>query len=290
MPVETSGPVPYDKVVVDAIDKVRDLLPSSPPHRVWRTHELCDPVDGRRYAIPLLVLTQNGLWVAHIHRDGGVIEGDDEIWRWVEQGREVLRESPLRELHDLARRLREALQCRGLSSVEVRPLVLLAQASRDPAASKLRRPDLAEMASVGDLLLEAPQGRAVASRDKDAIVEALQASGVREAAHRQVVGEYRLGTLLADHDVWQEHDAAHRANEATHARIRTWVLPRAELPAQRASLRRAAVREAEILERIGHHPNILGLIEVVDHGELPGSCSRPSRVRCRSTASSGRTS
>ena len=32
MPVETSGPVPYDKVVHAAIERVRALLPSSPPY------------------------------------------------------------------------------------------------------------------------------------------------------------------------------------------------------------------------------------------------------------------
>src|SRR5205085_2234233 len=161
----TSGPVPYDKVVADAIERVRELLPSSPPYRIWRTHELCDAASGRRYAIPLLVLTQNGLWVVHVHRDAGVIDGDEEIWRWLESGRKVLREAPLRELHDLVRRLREALQCRGVSSVEVRGLVLLAKASVDPDCVKLRRQDIAELATVKIPLLEDPKGRAVASRD-----------------------------------------------------------------------------------------------------------------------------
>ena len=63
-------------------------------------------------------------------------------------------------------------------------------------------------------------------------------------------------------------DAVRLDDETQHARVRSWVLPRVEDPQRRDALQRAAKREAEVLGRLGRHPNILGLIGTVDHEGL----------------------
>ena len=279
MPVPIAGPVPFDTVVATAIEAVREALPSSSPYRVWRTHELRDPIDGRRYAVPLLVLTQNGLWVIHVHRQRGVLDGDDEIWRWKAGGSERTVEAPFKALDELTRRLREALLRHGWTGLDVRSLVLLGDedVSLRPPSHLHRQADVVVLPGLDikgldpidrRLLSHPAPGRAVGSHDAATMVDTLREIGLVEADHHQVVGDYRLGALLVDHVIWQEHDAVRLDDESQHARIRSWVLPRVEDPKRREALQRAAIREGEVLGRLGRHPNILGLIGTVDHEGL----------------------
>ena len=279
MRVEVAGETPHDPVIKRAIDRLCSVLPGSRPHRVWQIHELLSAVDGRRHPVGLLVLTQNGLWVIHVERRSGVLQAEPELWRWQERTTSFVTESPFRELDDLTRRITESLRREGWTRLDVRPLVLLGgNVALDNPRDTHRAADLVTLpgvqidglAAITDRLLAHPtEGRALAHRHAEPLGETLVRIGVRPASYRRVVGGYRLGELLADHDVWQEHRAVMISDPSKTARVRSWVLPRIEDPARREALRRAATREAEVLGRLGRHPNILGLIATEEQAELP---------------------
>ena len=268
---QITGPESTDPIIKAAVEQVRALLPATAPNRIWRQHELSD-AEGRRHAVPLLVLTRNGLWVIDIHTQAGELSGDHDIWIWKNAHHEEIIEAPFKAIEAIARRLREAIQRSGLSSVNVRPLVLLAGHPLRLEPSVLRS-DLVGLpqhrvdglASIQDRLLAHPESRsAIGSQHTSAIVEALHTGGLREIGYQRVVGGYRLGKLVADSDIWQEHAAVALDDPKKRARIRTWVLPKEENPGRQASLKKAAWREANVLKQLGRHPSILSLKDIVD--------------------------
>lgn len=278
--VVTRGPAPQDDALARAVAAVRDGLPTTDPYRVWRHHELRD-AEGRRHAVPLLVLARNGLWVVAIDTHAGALEIDEEIWLWEDDGPGDILESPFAGAKDVARRLREALARAGHVHLQVRSIVLLGDPDArlkalgdSPVRSDLvAHPDadLPGVPSVLDVLLADPESdHAVARRDADAIAEALPELGFVEAPKVQVVDGYRFGALLAEHSAWQEHAAENAKGDPPRLRIRTWTLPQADEPKRRAALQQAAAQEAEILDLLGRHPNILGLVRAVEsEGDLP---------------------
>jgi len=274
------GPEPYDKAVAQAIAQVHKLLHSGGVHTIWRNSELREPADGRRHTLPLLVLTVNGLWVADILTRRGSLHAEDDLWRWksARSGAELAEEPPFASLRERTARLRELLQLKGLGAVDVRPLVLLAPADSEGillgTPRRLIRDDLAcchaveGLRSAEELLLAAPglNQRPVTMELAEALSQALPQIGVQPVLHRQVAGGYRLGDLLAEHDTWQEHRAESTDDPQNQARVRTWIIPSSPDPQHRDALSRAAEREAEVLQMLGQHPNILGLLDRVDHG------------------------
>lgn len=154
----------------------------------------------------------------------------DDLWEWTRPGEESeLQETPFADLAARVHRLRALLSASGLSTLEVRPLVVLAPPAGK--AIRLRKPvkrgDLASLSPVDGLaeasviLLADPSGPPVTGDLARRLADALPSIGVHPISQGDVVGGYRLGTLLAEHDTWQEHAAIALADPTRTARIRT---------------------------------------------------------------------
>lgn len=275
MPSRLRGPEPLDPLVRSAAQHVRDALPDSPPWTVLQTHELRE-ADGRHYPLPLLVLARSGLYVVHVITRRGLLSGDDTVWRW-DAGAHI-EDAPYRAAQELADRVRDALRHVG-ARVRVEPLVLLASdgvsLDRDfvPHPSLTRRDDVdvSGVRSIVERLSADPEEprHVVGAERGDEVLQKLAQARILEQKGRFVVGRFRLGELLEDHHIWQEHAAVATDDPTVRARVRTWVLPRVEDATHRAALQRAARNEAQVLAHVGQHPYILGLLDVVDQGDLP---------------------
>jgi serine/threonine protein kinase len=279
VPVQPHGPKPYDRGVDDAIRSIAASLVDTEVNRVWRTHELRDRIDGRRHALPLLVSTDSGLWVVEVLTRGGNLRIVDDVWHWERGGQHATMSDPRLHVRDTASRLRALLDMHGLRDLPVRPLVLLAPSGQYGVRLVAPRPhhslDLATLEPdadrklwcFADVLQEAQRKtrNRVTPPLARKLADTLPNLGVSEVQAREVAGGYRMGRLLVDADVWQEHEGVNLQDPADHVRVRTWVVPGTDDPARRSALQRAALREVEVLERVGRHPHILRLRGSVDH-------------------------
>lgn len=273
--IVTEGPEHDHRTTHDVVESLRKGLPGTAPYRLWRNHELTDD-EGRTYAVDLLVLTLNGLWLVQTLPNTGTLTGGDAVWRWSDtrQGRTRTVESPWLAL----RRVRDVLDAR-VQAVSPQPLsvragLLLTGSVRldGPIPAHTYAPvaghaDL--LPSLTDELMAPPDQpeRVVRSTTSEALATALARVGLRPANARIVAG-YRLGALLEDHETWQERRATH-AQTGAPARVRTWVVPKGRTAEERATLSRAARTEGSVLARLGEHPHILGLLDTDERDNRP---------------------
>ncbi|MBK6536141.1 MAG: protein kinase [Deltaproteobacteria bacterium] len=101
------------------------------------------------------------------------------------------------------------------------------------------------------------------------IVDALRALGFRNSKGAERVAGYRLGDLLDENAAWQDFEAHSEQVKGRVARARVYNVPQASKLERREQLVRAAQREAEVLNALSDHPNILRMQTSVVDG--PGS-------------------
>ena len=259
----------------EAIDLVVDTLPDTDPHFAWPLHELHDPGTGRLYELDLLVLSRTALFLVEIKSNPGVLTGDLRDWTFTEpDGRPQHRDCPYPTTNHkakvLAGLLRRRWGGRGGRPPFVQPLVFLSHESVQVRLRNGQPPWLTTRTNVRSALVNGlPDGRGTAVNRPvmRAVCEVLRAVGLKPRKGSRVVGGYSLADLIDEGAGYQEHRARNAAI-GDQARVRSYLVPRQTSVERRQLLQRAAEREAQVLARLGRHPNILGYRSFVPDAPL----------------------
>lgn len=246
-----------------ALAAVREHLPDVLPLRAWTGFEFM-ALDGATFQVDLLIFTRAGIFLIKLVNLRGW--ADLGRWSWINvdegQRREVF-DNPVKDAELAADRLRALLShfIKGAVCPPIDALVLLADPTlRIEGALPARvvfphatpdRPDLT--AALRDGLVPGAPTRAL-NLDQSAFGRFVQAIGEADpgpTSKYRVVGDFRLGKLLATSASHQDYLARHAAND-TLARARVFIAERDNSDARTLRLRKAAEREFEVLKGLEH--------------------------------------
>lgn len=263
----------------EAIAFLRGVLPDHDPYQVWELVEFLDPSSGRLLEVDALVLGYSAIYLIEMKGGPGVYEGDTVDWYRTPPGEPSrFMEPPLRLTNFKAKVLKGLLQGKLRERVRcpyVQPLVFL---SHENVELRFR--------SYGDLgvvtrktLLEALKNHRFPGADggerqrinqpeMKAVAQALEALGVRASKGVARVGSYELGSILEEGSGYQDRHAQHADTPSFKRRARIYLVPQQTSVERRQQLRRAADREARLLEEVKDHRNVLGLREYITDSPL----------------------
>jgi len=270
----TASQFPWER---EALDWLREQLPDVEPWHAWSNFELIDD-EGRVNEVDALVLSPQGLFLVEVKSRPGVLTGDAHTWTWSDDGRRFTDDNPLiltnrkaKRLASLLRRQPAIAKSRGrLPWVE--PLVFLSstrtECRLDPSGRARvhgrglpGRPDdrgiIAALSSPPASLPGSPRTPGVDRSLARAIVKAVGESGIRPSNRSRRVGDYELKGLLAEGEGWQDFEGTH-VSAGVHRRIRIYPFAGGTGEQGRRDLKKAALREFQILEGITH-PGIVKL-------------------------------
>jgi len=259
------------------LDYVLKGLPDVDPYRAWTLMEFVVPGTGALYEIDMLVLSRQALYLVEIKSHPGILTGDARDWTFEHEGRRRSIENPLlltgRKARALAGLLKKKLPYE--SRVWVEPLVFV---SHETVRNRLKESGRPKVVDRGTVLRAITHGeypgagrmraRAVNRPTMEAVRDALSRIGMRASRAARMVGQYQLGELLDEGQGYQEHIAEHTALDRHEARCRSYLAPKATTTERKSRLERAAHREADVLLRLGEHPNVLRCLEYHDSAPL----------------------
>ena len=263
----------------EAIAFLRSVLPDTDPYHVWELVEFVDPSSGRLHEVDALVIGYGAVYVIEIKSGPGVYEGDTVDWHRTPPGENArFMEPPLKLVNFKSKVLKSMVQGKLRDRVHCpyfQPLIFLSHENtelkfrnygdncvvtrktlldalknnRFPGADSRERPRI-----------NAPQMKAVA--------QALDSIGVRASKGVARVGSYELGGILEEGSGYQDRSAKHAQTPGFNRRARIYLVPQQTSVERRQSLRRAADREARLLEEVKDHRGVLGLREYVTDAPL----------------------
>jgi len=253
----------------EAVDFVVAGLPDVEPYTAWNLVEFVEPSTGRLYEVDMLVLTRQALFVVEIKSHPGKFTGDSRDWAIEHEGRTKYLDNPL-YLTNRKSKVIASLLNRELAPqdrVWVEPIVFLSGATELRLAESgmvgvVDRAKVIRALTHGEYPGGQQRARGVDRRIMREVVAAMRKIGIRESRASRLVGQYKLGTLLTEGPGYQEHRGEHTSIEGMTARIRSYLVPRGRSPEARSQLDRAAVREAQILTRLGEHRRILRCVDL----------------------------
>jgi serine/threonine protein kinase len=240
--------------------------------------ELLDGSTGRLYEIDLLVLGYSALYLVEIKGGPGLYKGDCVDWyRDVPGEPPHYMECPYRLTNTKAKVLASLIQRQGrIRPPWIQPLIFLSD--KDTRLSL--RPD-----GMTGVLTRATFKRAFThnefpnsdpNRRVDPIREpfmrdlslGLQKCGIRARKGRMHVGPYELGEILEEGSSSQDRLATHRTMKTIQRRARTYLVPQQTSVERRQALRRAADREALLLNELRDHAGILRFNDYIEDAPL----------------------
>jgi serine/threonine protein kinase len=263
----------------EALEFIRKELPSTSPLVAWELVELVDPASGRLHEIDALILGHQALYLVEIKSGPGVYTGDTVDWHRQAPGEPARYMEPPYKLTNLkAKILRSLLNGKMDRSLVpwIQPLVFL---SHENVELKLR--------NYGDQCVvtrrnfvraitynEFPGSESAHVRGKitapqtRALTQALKEIGVRPSAGTLRVGAYELDAVLEQGPGYEDREAKHSENSKIRRRARSYLVPEQTSTERRQQLRRAANREAQLLEDVKGHPNILRISDYIADAPL----------------------
>lgn len=263
----------------EALEFMRRVLPDTPTVLAWELVEFIDPSTGRLLEIDALVLGYRALYLIEIKGGPGVYSGDTADWyRQPADGPPRYMAPPLK-LTNLKAKVLKGLLERRLDKSRlpwVQPLVFL---SHESVELKLRnfgdqcvvtRKNLAraithhEFPGSNSERLPRPIN-APAVRD---LRQALKEIGIRQSQGVLRVGAYELKDVLEQGPGFEDRLAVHSDNTKFLRRARCYLVPQQTSTERRQQLRRAANREAQLLEDVKVHPNILRISDYIPDAPL----------------------
>jgi serine/threonine protein kinase len=271
----------------EALAYVRDRLPDAEPLRAWANFEFIAD-DGSINEVDLLVVSLYRIFLVEIKSRPGRVEGDTASWTWTTDGVARTFDNPLllanrkaKKLKDLLRR-QKSLQRQRMPYVE--PVVFLSHQNTQLRLSGAARTGVylrkeAERDGTPDILSllagevdQAGPGTAAGNRIdaplSRALARALSDAGVRPTQRHRQVGDYVLGALLLETDVYQDWEATHTRFASSRRRIRIYPNALQSSETSRAERRRAAEREYRLLDGV-FHPGILRVESFTEHERGP---------------------
>ena len=282
----TESDFPWER---EALEFIREAFPQREPFRAWSNFEFIAE-DGSINEVDLLVLTQVGFFLIEIKSRPGLLRGDQGTWVQEKDGRVASMDNPLKLANSKAKKLKSLLdqqaaarsgrkQGRHLPFLE--PLIfcsapdLKVQLSGIAATGvclrdREARGDKPERPGILAAILRR-EGRGVSTRfsrvDRPVarmVSQAIEQAGIRTSRSLRQVGDYLLGELIEEGPGYQDWEASHTTLENVGRRIRIYQVRSAAGPDERETISRAALREAQLLEPLGH-PGILRLHGFTQH-------------------------
>jgi len=259
---------------LEALQFVRAGLPDHDPYRAWSNFTFLGR-DGTLNEVDLLVASPTGLYLVEIKSRPGELSGDAGTWVWTSDGRSYTDDNPLLLADKKCKRLKTLLSVQAAAKKIRLPFIapLVFCSDKD---LKNRLPDHARQSvflrdrekttehgprrGIIAALTEWPpeldedtrQRRRLDRPTVKAIARALEEAGIAPSQRSRRVGDYLRGELLFEGPGYQDWSGRHVSLENVNRRVRIYTYGNASTPADRDTIRRAALREFQILEGISH--------------------------------------
>jgi len=263
----------------EALAFLRETLPDVDPYQVWELVEFLDPSTGRLLEIDAIVLGYSALYVIEIKSGPGVYTGDTVDWYRAPAGEPPrYMDPPLKLTNFKAKVLKSLIQARLRDDVRcpwVQALVFLSHPDAEPRFQHYGDQCVVTRKGLVDAIKHhtfpgsgGGERQRINSPQMKAVAHALDTIGVRASKGVARVGAYELGPILEEGPGYQDRAAQHAENRAFRRRARIYLVPQQTSVERRQQLRRAADREARLLEDVKEHPNVLRLVDYVTDSPL----------------------
>ncbi len=273
------SPYPWER---DALDFVRNNLPTHEPFRAWSLFEFI-ALDGSVNEVDLLVYAPYGFFLIEIKSHPGKITGDGGTWLWESKdGRRTSLDNPLKLANLKAKRLAGLLAAqssarRGKRIPFIEPLIFLSSPELTCSFSGtgglkvcLRDTDsrpgiMAAIRQRNCPGLESLTGRPTLDRPTaKTVVRAIEEAGIRQSNRQRRVSDYILDEQIDEGSVYQDWRAHHASLSDVTRRIRIYPQQTAATPDARQRHQRAAIREYQLQESL-QHDRVLRALQYTDH-------------------------
>lgn len=267
----------------EALEFIRRQLPDHEPYCAWSNFEFIAD-DGSINEVDLLVLTPKGFFLVEIKSRPGRLTGNTGAWVWIQDGREYVYDNPLILANRKAKKLIALLRRQKAFKEERTPFLealIFCSAEdlkcdldphartgvwlrdRESEGDKPGRQGILYALTRASTPEEMRRYQRIDRPMARKVSRSLEEAGIRRSNKYRQVGQYQLGNLLAEEDIYQEWEAQHVTLEKTRRRVRIYPISFKEKSA-RETIIRAAQREFQILEGI-EHPGILRAENYVEH-------------------------
>jgi serine/threonine protein kinase len=280
----------------EALDFLGQCLPDSDPTLLYSNFEFIAD-DGSVNEIDALVITRAGVFLVELKSRGGVVSGNRHNWDWTKDGHTLAVDSPLILANAKARKLADLIGKQRPFRKEARPWVEALVFLSAPGIS-VQLPDSERMRicereprdkapGIIPALLQreyfgsiSARGAVIDRPTAKRVAQALDEAGIRPSQRQRHVGDYILQDLIDENPLFAYQDF-HAEHPTTHTirRVRLYTVAGSDA-ATRASVRRAALQEFQVLEALDH-PGILHAQEFQEHELGPAILFRrePDEIR-----------
>jgi serine/threonine protein kinase len=257
----------------EALDFVYERFPAQDNYRAWANFEFIAD-DGSINEVDLLIACPQGIFLTEIKSRPGELSGDVAEWTWNFEGRNKTEDSPVFLTNRKCKRLKsllarqKAFKKEGVPFIE--PLVFVSHPNivcrltgtaehyvrlrdterRPGIMAAIRQRECPGLKQFEHQLVDRPKIKALA--------QALEQAGIRPSQKARRVGDFILEELLFESPlgIYQDWRAKHSILESTRRVARIYLVSRQATQPDREIIRKAAVREFELLERLDH-PGVL---------------------------------
>jgi len=276
----------------EALDFIKQSLPPSSNIHAWSNFEFVAD-NGSIYEVDLLCVSPWGAFIIEIKSRRGVISGMGNLWSWAYEGHSKTAENPLllanRKAKALATLLSRQKAFKNLRVPFFEALVFCSHESNKLLLSDPQRvcdrstiiPALSRREAPG---LRPFQHPPIDTPTLRATLTAVEQSGIsnRPIQKTRRAGDYRLDRLFFDSPTgsYQDWVGCHATSKSGDKLIRIYLENQQSTEEERRTVRRAAEREYQILNRLDH-PGVLHAetLTTTDLGhalvfKLPAGCRR----------------
>ncbi|MFF2747042.1 BREX system serine/threonine kinase PglW [Kitasatospora sp. NPDC058048] len=252
------------------LEAIREKLPNADPWRAWSNFTFTANT-GHVREVDLLVVAPGGVYLIELKDWHGSIESRNGTWLQTQpSGRQVPHGNPLHLANKKAKELAGLLTQNG-RRVWVSEVVCFTDASLRQRLAPSDQHGVYTVDQVVDMLQQPPRDErrrvdAIASRE---IKAALEKVGIARSDAEYKVGPYLLNRKSFDSGpTWADYLARH-SELPEAARVRIYLRERGSDSGLRASVERAALREAAVLRRF-RHPGVVQLRQYDSSGHSAG--------------------
>ncbi|MDB9494416.1 BREX system serine/threonine kinase PglW [Spirulina major CS-329] len=264
----------------DALDFVRERLPSQYPYYAWSNFEFI-ALDGSLNEVDLLVFSPQGFFLIEIKSRPGYLRGDAGTWIWEHEGRLQTLDNPLLLANRKAKRLKSLLEAQPIFQRRERPPFMETLVF---CSAKGLQCELQGTAQYNVCLRDRPSspGIMAAIQERDClglrqiatgthdrammqrVQRAMEQAGIRRPQRYKQVGDYQLAQVIEQTDSYQDWQATHIQISKSQRRIRIYPVHSGAIADDRRMMQRAAEREFQLLEQL-RHPGIVRCEHFMTH-------------------------
>ena len=267
----TESSFPWER---EALEFIRQQFPSQEPYQAWANFEFVAD-DGSINEVDLFVFTPQGCFLIEIKSRPGRLRGDVGTWTWETPGKPLATiDNPLFLANSKAKKLRallarqKAAKKKGGGIPWIDAVIFLSAADlkcelQGTAANCIRQRDSDTRAGImGTIRRRECPGLREKTQDRydrptgRAVAQCMVQAGIRQSQKSRKVSDYLLENLIDEGPGYQDWQATHATLQNVRRRVRIYNVRTSASQDERDAIRRAARREAELLETL-QHPGIL---------------------------------